>query len=197
MGVMVDRWCISLIHSTHSSLSLIHDTPPFLSHTLHTPSPSLSYTGLGDVTNARAAFERALTMTDSTTTTATTDTTTPTDTNTDTRTPEATAQRRRIWDAYVAFEYAHGDCGSRQAVERRRVEDVGEGEGGGEGAVLALSKYRCVCVCVGLCMCVGTRLCMRVCIYVKYVLVVCLSSILLTPPLSPLHPLSHIPPSGF
>lgn len=86
--------------------------------------------GLGDVTNARAAFERALTADAAPAEDAAA------------RPPEVLARRRELWDAYVAFEHAHGDCASWQAVERRRGEDLGAGLNEADAAVLALSKYR-------------------------------------------------------
>ena len=92
--------------------------------------PHKTTPGLGDVTNARAAFERALTADAATGDEAAA------------RPPEVVARRRELWDAYVAFEHAHGDCASWQAVERRRGEDVGGAAGEADTAVLALSKYR-------------------------------------------------------
>jgi cleavage stimulation factor subunit 3 len=76
---------------------------------------------LGDVANARALFERALTAT-------------------------PTASAAPLWDAYLRFEHQVGTLAAAAAVEQRRRDALagagGEGPGALDAAHLAAVKYR-------------------------------------------------------
>ena len=79
--------------------------------------------GLADLTNARALFERALSA------------------------GPALQAAAKLWDAYVRFEFEHGDRAGVAAVEARRWEALGDAAPPDDLALLLL-KYRCAAVLV-------------------------------------------------
>ena len=91
------------------------------------PAFVLSYVsfleGLADLTNARALFERALSA------------------------GPALQAAAKLWDAYVRFEFEHGDRAGVAAVEARRWEALGDAAPPDDLALLLL-KYRYAAVLV-------------------------------------------------
>jgi cleavage stimulation factor subunit 3 len=89
---------------------------------------------LNDATNARVLFERALAALAA-----------PESTDDETVAADAEAAQRDVaalWDAFVAFEHAHGALGAARGVEARRAAALGDAAPGPRAAALeTLSRF--------------------------------------------------------